>query len=36
VERDISKYANAPYFAEKARKAKKFLKEHPIPENFLK
>jgi hypothetical protein len=32
----LAKYANAPYFKEKNRKAAEFLKKHPIPEKFLK
>lgn len=33
---DVNKYSNSPYFVEKARKAKEFLKEHPIPQRFIK
>ena len=28
-------YANAPFFNKKMAKARKTLKENPIPENFL-
>jgi hypothetical protein len=29
-------YANEPYFVKKAEKAKEFLRQHPIPERYLK
>ena len=33
---ELAKYAKAPYFKEKDKKAAAFLKKHPIPEKFLK
>lgn len=30
-----AKYTQAPYFQEKDRKAREFLKKHPVPEKFL-
>jgi hypothetical protein len=32
----LAKYANAPYFKEKDRKAVEFLRKHPLPGNLLK
>ena len=32
----LAKYAKAPYFKEKDKKAAAFLKKHPIPEKFIK
>lgn len=32
----LAKYANAPYFKKKDKKAAAFLQKHPIPEKFLK
>jgi len=32
----LAKYAKAPYFKEKDKKAAAFLKKHPIPEKLLK
>lgn len=34
-EEKIVKYSGAVYFREKDKKAKKFLKEHPVPAKFL-
>lgn len=31
-----NKYDNDPYFLRKAEEAKKFLEEHPIPEELLR
>ena len=32
----LAKYANAPYFKKKDKKAAAFLQKHPIPAKFLK
>ncbi|WP_159440697.1 hypothetical protein [Mucilaginibacter sp. OK098] len=32
----VRDYANEPYFVKKAEKAKEFLRQHPIPERYLK
>jgi hypothetical protein len=32
----VKDYANEPYFVKKAEKAKEFLRQHPIPERYLK
>ena len=32
----IRNYADEPYFVKKAEKAKEFLRQHPIPERYLK
>ncbi|MBX2923237.1 MAG: hypothetical protein KF746_13640 [Chitinophagaceae bacterium] len=34
-EEKMAKYAGASYFREKDKKAKKFLKDHPVPAKFL-
>jgi len=32
----VRSYADEPYFVKKAEKAKEFLRQHPIPERYLK
>jgi len=32
----LAKYAKAPYFAKKDKKAAEFLKKHPVSAKFLK
>jgi len=32
----LAKYANAPYFKEKDKKAVEFLRSHPVPAKLLK
>jgi len=32
----VKNYTNEPYFVKKAEKAKEFLRQHPIPERYLK
>ncbi|MDP9079834.1 MAG: hypothetical protein M3O71_20585 [Bacteroidota bacterium] len=32
----VRDYTNEPYFVKKAEKAKEFLRQHPIPERYLK
>jgi len=32
----VRNYADEPYFVKKADKAKEFLRQHPIPERYLK
>ena len=32
----VRNYADDPYFFKKAEKAKDFLRQHPIPERYLK
>jgi hypothetical protein len=32
----LAKYAKAPYFTKKDKKAVEFLQKHPIPAKFLK
>jgi len=32
----VRNYADEPYFVKKAEKAKEFLRQHPIPERYLK
>ena len=32
----VRDYANEPFFVKKAEKAKEFLRQHPIPERYLK
>ena len=32
----VRNYADEPYFVKKVEKAKEFLRQHPIPERYLK
>ena len=32
----VRDYTNEPFFVKKAEKAKEFLRQHPIPERYLK
>lgn len=32
----VKNYDNEPYFVKKAEKAREFLRQHPIPERYLK
>jgi hypothetical protein len=32
----LAKYASAPYFRKKDKKAAEFLQKHPVPAKFLK
>jgi hypothetical protein len=32
----LAKYASAPYFRKKDKKAVEFLQKHPVPAKFLK
>jgi len=32
----VRNYADEPYFVKKAEKAEEFLRQHPIPERYLK
>ena len=32
----VKNYENEPYFVKKAEKAREFLRQHPIPERYLK
>jgi len=32
----VRDYVNEPYFVKKTEKAKEFLRQHPIPERYLK
>jgi hypothetical protein len=32
----LAKYAKAPYFTKKDKKATEFLQKHPVPAKFLK
>jgi hypothetical protein len=32
----LAKYAKAPYFAKKDKKAAEFLQKHPVPAKFLR